>query len=246
VILVVSAVVIVVLFMLYASVFTIFAVACVQGRCVMLRASATLARQVSEAACGSSTALRQYLNATPDVRRKAKGYRGAVTHFESGAVESLYCECGIADRAWSIKWWMSCDDWYLSVGISHAYCLPHNLFDNLTFCYDRIKMITIIQINANVPWQYSRAKGGNYVAVCDPLKLTLQAPTFSELMEDIAVSLDALMKDLLSENELDKFLRERGWSAVGQVPTRPRNIRFDVPFAVTAMRAHGQQNSVHQ
>jgi hypothetical protein len=106
-------------------------------------------------------------------------------------------------------------------------------------------MATVVHIiNANLTWKYTRARGGNYVAVCDALKLTLQAKTFSELMEDINFTLDALLKDLLSSNELDSFLRERGWSAAGNIPQR--NVRFDVPFAVMAMRAHDQQRDVHQ
>lgn len=57
----------------------------------MRPASATLARQVSEAACGSSTALRQYLNATPDVRRKAKVTTGFSTLQELRPSGTLNC-----------------------------------------------------------------------------------------------------------------------------------------------------------
>ena len=105
-------------------------------------------------------------------------------------------------------------------------------------------MPMVIQIQANLNWRYTRARGGNYVAICDPLKLTLQAETFSDLIEDIGISLDALLKDLLSENELDRFLREHGWTALNPIPARPKNVRFDVPFEL--VRASGQQASLRQ
>jgi hypothetical protein len=44
--------------------------------------------------------------------------------------------------------------------------------------------------------------------VGDPLKLTVQADTWAELMEDIGHTLDAMLRDLFRSNELDKFLRD--------------------------------------
>lgn len=105
-------------------------------------------------------------------------------------------------------------------------------------------MNVIVQIQANLNWRYTRARGGNgaYIAVCDPLRLTLQADTFSDLTEDINVSIDALLKDLLTENELEPFLREHGWTAISPIPAGPAGVRFDVPFEL--VRASGQQASV--
>jgi len=88
----------------------------------------------------------------------------------------------------------------------------------------------LVRINADLQWKATIGKGGNYVAVCDPLKITLQAETWAELMEDAAEVLDAIFRDLLSSNELERFLQERGWTTMGQVPNRQDNVRFDVPF----------------
>lgn len=68
-----------------------------------------------------------------------------------------------------------------------------------------------VQIKGQVPFSVLLTKNSNYVGICEPLKLTLQANTFSNLMEDMALTLDAIFKDLLSSNELDKFLRDKGW-----------------------------------
>ncbi len=61
--------------------------------------------------------------------------------------------------------------------------------------------MTVVHIEAKVPWQTRRAQGGNWIAVCDPLRLTVQAETYAELMEDIGLTLNALLKDLLREND---------------------------------------------
>jgi predicted RNase H-like HicB family nuclease len=88
----------------------------------------------------------------------------------------------------------------------------------------------IVRVQATLPWQCSFGKSGNWVAVCDPLKLTVQSGTWSELVEDIADALDLMFKDLLETGELTPFLRERGWTLIGPVPRAPKNVRFDVPF----------------
>ncbi len=88
----------------------------------------------------------------------------------------------------------------------------------------------LVRINANLQWRFVIGKGGNYVAVCDALKLTLQAKTWAQLMEDTSDVLNAIFHDLLSDNELDRFLSEHGWSLVGKIPVKRENVQFDVPF----------------
>jgi len=94
----------------------------------------------------------------------------------------------------------------------------------------RSKKVTVVRIDTTVNWKTLRAKGGNWVAVCDPLGLTIQAETYVNLMEDIGFTLDAVLNDLLNSNELDTFLRDHGWELIGTIPARKTGIRFDVPF----------------
>jgi hypothetical protein len=106
----------------------------------------------------------------------------------------------------------------------------------------------VIRIEGNVPWQWRVGSGGNYVAMCEPLKITLQAPSWIELMEDISSSLDALLKDLLESRELDAFMQEHGWNLLAPIPDRANGMRFDVPFSilpVAAMEANGSQRVLH-
>jgi predicted RNase H-like HicB family nuclease len=81
-----------------------------------------------------------------------------------------------------------------------------------------------------------QTKSGNWVAVCDPLELTVQSETWAELMEDIGDTLEMLFQDLLSSNELERFLQDHGWEAVGHIPAQlDEPVRFDVPFSTTVM-----------
>jgi len=106
---------------------------------------------------------------------------------------------------------------------------------------------TLVRVDGNIQWRCFRAKGGHWIGICDPLKLTVQADTWADLMEDIGHTLDAMLKDLLGSNELDKFLRDHGWKVIGPVPARPtKEVRFDVPFIPAMMGAHGPQGNVHQ
>lgn len=102
-----------------------------------------------------------------------------------------------------------------------------------------------IRINANLPWRWTIGKGGNYVAVCDPLKLTLQAESWDELMEDTSDVLNSIFHDLLSSHELDRFLRDHGWTMASRAPQTMENVRFDVPFSFTPEMANHNGSPRH-
>lgn len=87
----------------------------------------------------------------------------------------------------------------------------------------------VIHINAHLPLECFKTDSGNWIGVCEPLKITVQAETWSELMEDIGYTIDAMLQDLLSTNELNKFLRDHGWEMAGQIQP-DRAVRFDMPF----------------
>ncbi len=109
-------------------------------------------------------------------------------------------------------------------------------------------MPKLIQVEANLQWKCLRTPTGNYVAVCDPLQLTVQSETWASLMEDISDTLDMVLKDLLVADELPRFLREQGWTLVRPLPSRAeqKHVRFDVPFsAAMNRRAHDSQANVH-
>ena len=104
----------------------------------------------------------------------------------------------------------------------------------------------LIEVQAKLAWQCFRAKGGHWIGVSDPLGLTVQAETWAELMEDIGHTLDAMLKDLMASNELDAFMRDHGWHALGPIPSRPKDVTFDVPFIPALVAGDGSQRDLHQ
>jgi len=107
-------------------------------------------------------------------------------------------------------------------------------------------MATLVRVQANIPLQCFRATGGNWVGVCDALKLTVQAETWADLMEDVGLTLDAVMKDLFTSNELPKFLMDRGWTLMGTIPDAKEDVRFDVPFIPAMVGSNGTPRELHQ
>ena len=106
--------------------------------------------------------------------------------------------------------------------------------------------VTIVRIKGKIQWQTRRAKGGNWVGICYPLKLTIQSDTWANLMEDIALTMDAILKDLLSTNEFHQFMRDQGWILIHSIPSRRENMRFDLPFYPIPMTSHDSQRNFRQ
>jgi hypothetical protein len=93
-------------------------------------------------------------------------------------------------------------------------------------------VLTLIRINGQVPWRCFPSRSGNWIGICDPLKLTLQAESWSELTEEMGITLDAFLKELFATNEFERFMRENGWNVIGPIPTQEqaKHIRFDLPY----------------
>jgi len=106
--------------------------------------------------------------------------------------------------------------------------------------------MTLVRVDANLKWAVMQGNGGNWIAVCDPLGLTVQAETWADLMEDIGHTLDAMLKDLLSTHELDRFLSDHGWTPRAEIPARPEDVRFDVPFIPARMASNGPSRAIRQ
>jgi hypothetical protein len=104
----------------------------------------------------------------------------------------------------------------------------------------------IVRVKANVPWQVRTVRNEAWLAVCDPLKLTVEASTYGELMGSISETLDAVLVDLLSSNELPQFLQSHGWALMSPIPGTATDVRFDVPFIPAMITTNDPQGIIHQ
>ena len=90
----------------------------------------------------------------------------------------------------------------------------------------------IVEIKGDNPWPVTRSRTGPWIGICEPLKLTTQAETWSEFMSDISWAMEAVFEDLLKTGDPERFLRERGWTTrpVDTPRARFQTVKFDFPF----------------
>jgi hypothetical protein len=105
--------------------------------------------------------------------------------------------------------------------------------------------MTRVQINARIEWKFQKTRSGMWIADCEPLGLTIQSASHTELREDIGDALDLFFRDLLKTRELDRFLQDRGWTrARVPLPTKPSEAFFDVPFELLQAGRDGSSTSL--
>jgi predicted RNase H-like HicB family nuclease len=99
--------------------------------------------------------------------------------------------------------------------------------------------IVRFELNSRLEWRVFRSRNENWVAVCDPLSLTLEGETWQDLTANIGEGLQLLFQDLLETGELADFLKRHEWTPT--VPLKrldPARTRFDVPWT-TRFDRHG-------
>lgn len=106
----------------------------------------------------------------------------------------------------------------------------------------------IVQVQGQVRWEFHQDPASRrWIAICQPLNLTIEADSHTELRENIEDSLRLFLKSVFADGELEKFMRDHGWTA--QVPPHvaANDIRFDVPIELIAKAAaNGPSRQLHQ
>jgi hypothetical protein len=99
-----------------------------------------------------------------------------------------------------------------------------------------------IMLNGKLEWRASQsASSKRWIGVCDPLNLAMEAESLDELHSVIHEATNALMHDLLSDNELAAFLKERGWTADNIPAGDSKYVDFSVPWELIAEGSHGPE-----
>ena len=102
----------------------------------------------------------------------------------------------------------------------------------------RRQVVITVNVNGQVQWQVTKDdRSGRFIGVCPPLGLTIEAESHRELMENISDSLHLLMMTMLQQGELDRFLRDRGWTAKTQDIKNASSVFFDVPIELITQRS---------
>jgi len=96
-----------------------------------------------------------------------------------------------------------------------------------------------IQIHANLEWQLERTRRGRFLAICEPLGLTLEADTQDEALSLINEGLHYFFLDHLADGTLARFLTMKGWqsSSLPEAYEPGDAVTFDVPFSLRSLHA---------
>lgn len=99
------------------------------------------------------------------------------------------------------------------------------------------RIVQTVQINSDLQWaiaQLDEDQECRWIGISEALKLTVEAPSFPELMEEIGQVLNAVFVDLYEEGRFHSFLTRHGWTVAGGVVPEPeQDVQFEVPFYTT-------------
>ena len=101
-------------------------------------------------------------------------------------------------------------------------------------------------IQAKIEWRAHQSRTSRrWIGVCDSLNLAVEGETLDEVHSLIPEMIHLLMIDLLQDNEMDQFLRARGWHATGIPGTPDDDVQFEVPWELIAegARASGERRA---
>lgn len=106
--------------------------------------------------------------------------------------------------------------------------------------------VRTIKIAARVVWiaTQTSAKPERWMGVCEELGISTEGETLDELHSLIPETIHLLMTDLVQDDELDAFLREKGWSHTAD-PVVPGNTEPNIvlPWQMTLEGDGGFQRS---
>lgn len=71
--------------------------------------------------------------------------------------------------------------------------------------------VEIVSTTGTVSWRASRTAEETWIAECVPLGICLEGDTLDEILSLITEAIDALLRALIEDNELEQFLNDRGW-----------------------------------
>ena len=108
----------------------------------------------------------------------------------------------------------------------------------------------VIEVQSTLEWTAVRSNScGKWIAECEPLDLVIEGDTLEELYSVIGEASSVLFTDLFADNELEDFLRDRGWHAVN-LPSgsiaESEDLEFSVPWNLVAEGGYrGSERHTH-
>lgn len=101
-----------------------------------------------------------------------------------------------------------------------------------------------IETAGQLAWLVRREPSGRWLAECKEMGLATEATSLDELYSVIWETIELTLCDLLEENELDAYLRERGWTAERQGETAD-DVQFNLPWQMITEGMRDTQRRAH-
>lgn len=99
-----------------------------------------------------------------------------------------------------------------------------------------VKVVEVVAIHGVAPWTVKRdQESKRYVGTCDVLNLSTEADSWPEIVKMTQDVMGLLFTALCKDNELEEFLRERGFSIQKQnmaLESEHRHPQFDMPSPI--------------
>ena len=104
------------------------------------------------------------------------------------------------------------------------------------------KALVTVTLQAQIQWHAKPSDTSKrWIGICEPMNLAMEADSLDELHSVINETLNLVLTDLLRENELETYLRERGWRAVNMPANPKQDVDFEVPWELIV--AGGRRDS---
>jgi hypothetical protein len=105
--------------------------------------------------------------------------------------------------------------------------------------------VITVEIAAKLEWRAAQNPATKcWIGVCEAMNLAMEADSLDELHSVIGETLDLVFTDLLEDNELEKYLQERGWQARNLPRGRvAENVKFEVPWQLIAAGATARDSA---
>ena len=105
----------------------------------------------------------------------------------------------------------------------------------------------VIHVQSKLQWTaIVTESSGTWIAECEPLGLVVEGSTLDELHSLIEEACSLLFLDLFEDNELEMFLRRRGWEAHDLPSENVDDLEFSVPWELVADGPYrGSQRRTH-
>lgn len=95
------------------------------------------------------------------------------------------------------------------------------------------RAVVRVEIKASLSWEVARdPETQTWIGICRDLNLNAIGDTWAEFQAGANDAIALLLTQLLRHGQLEKFLRDHGWTPAVPLPARDARVHWDVPYQI--------------